>query len=116
MKIRALRIYAIPGKIVLLRGQIAAFVEIAPDRSGRRKLREEQPQQLKRQLICHVPAISGPRALCVQTSGPVRKQEPHPVLPSGSKAEIEAEVGIQLDIQYRASCAAALRNSSRQLS
>ena len=64
MEIGPFRVHAVPRKIMLLHGQIAAFVEIAPDCSGRSKIREEQPQQLKRKLIRHIPATGRSFAGC----------------------------------------------------
>lgn len=98
MEIGPFRVHAVPRKIMLLHGQIAAFVEIAPDCSGRSKIREEQPQQLKRKLVRHIPATGRSFAGCMQGLCAVRKQDPHQILSSGPKSEIDAQAGVQLNV------------------
>ena len=83
---------------MLLRGQIAAFVEIAPDFSVRSEIREEQAQQLEGNLIRHIPAVGRSFAACMQGLCAVRKQDPHQILSSGPKSEIDAQAGVQLNV------------------
>ena len=78
--------------------RIAAFVEIAPDFSVRSEIREEQAQQLEWEFICHIPAVGRSFAACMQGLCAVRKQDPHQIAIPGSKAKIEAELGVQFNI------------------
>ena len=98
MEIGPFRVHAVPRKIMLLHGQIAAFVEIAPDFSVRSEIREEEPQQLEWEFICHISAVGRSFAACMQGLCAVRKQDPHQIAIPGSKAKIEAELGVQFNI------------------
>ena len=84
---------------MLLRCQIAAFVEIPSNFPGGTEIREEQLQQLEREFICHIPTGSRSFAARVQRLPAARKQEPHPINSPGSEAKVEAEIRVQFDIQ-----------------
>ena len=64
MEIGVVCVYGVPREIVLLLRQIAAFVEIPPDRPGRNEFREKQPQQLEGQLGRAEGSASGPPCPC----------------------------------------------------
>ena len=109
-------IHTVPRKIMLLRCQIAAFVEIPSNFPGGTEIREEQLQQLEREFICHIPTGSRSFAARVQRLPAARKQEPHPINSPGSEAKVEERFGFSSIFKYRASHSAALRKNSRQLS
>lgn len=99
MEIGVVCVYGVPREIVLLLRQIAAFVEIPPNRPGRNEVRKEQPQQPEGELVCHVPAVRCPRTRCVQRRGSAGQKDPHPVLPARAEAKVETEIWVQLNIQ-----------------
>ena len=99
MEIGVVCVYGVPREIVLLLRQIAAFVEIPPNRPGRNEFREKQPQQPEGELVCHVPAVRCPRTRCVQRRGSAGQKDPHPVLPARAEAKVETAVLVGLITQ-----------------